>query len=120
MNALKEEHYKRRALRTTVFLQRVISASHWEDKLAKAKATLDGYVNKLQVLKSERKTKSNQLQKRLFEQYTFLNSKKEDKNLYQIFNEGLGVNPPSAAGECAAPKTITICFSKQSPTDSHG
>ena len=61
--------------------------------------------NKIEGLKELRKNKSTLLQQRLFDNYNFLNTKGETKNLSNIF-EALGKRPPAAAGECAAPKLI--------------
>ncbi|HUH73725.1 MAG TPA: hypothetical protein VLZ75_04900 [Chitinophagales bacterium] len=61
-------------------------------------------------LQQERKQKSIALQQRLFENYHFLNLSGKEKNLLEIFtNSSLG-NPPSAAGECAAPKLLQYAF----------
>lgn len=64
----------------------------------------------IQQLKNERKTRSQQLQQQLFENYTFLNAKQKKKNLLDIFNTfGIDV-PPAGAGECAAPKLFQHAF----------
>lgn len=66
----------------------------------------------IQQLKNERKTRSQQLQQQLFENYTFLNAKQKKKNLLDIFNTfGIDV-PPAGAGECAAPKLFQHAFEK--------
>lgn len=57
-------------------------------------------------LAERRRLKSIALQKRLFENYQFLNMEGIEKNLLQIFKETDNPNPPSAAGECAAPKLL--------------
>ncbi len=64
------------------------------------------WTNKIQVLKTARKAKSNQLQAELFEQYTFLNAFKEPKSINEIFK----VTPPAGAGECAAPKLLHFAY----------
>ena len=53
---------------------------------------------------------SKRLQQQLFEQYNFLNSKKEHKNVIEIFRDKGYKNPPSASGECAAPKLLQYAF----------
>lgn len=66
--------------------------------------------DEIQALKNKRKALSQHLQHQLFEHYTFLNSKKEKKNLLEIF-EALGTDvPPAGAGECAAPKLFQYAF----------
>jgi len=57
-------------------------------------------------LKEKRKQKSIALQHRLFENYHFQNLSGNEKNLIEIFKHSLHGNPPSAAGECAAPKLL--------------
>lgn len=73
---------------------------------------IDAFEAEIQQLKNERKTRSQQLQQQLFENYTFLNAKKERQNLLDIFNTfGIDV-PPAGAGECAAPKLFQHAFDK--------
>ena len=57
-------------------------------------------------MKELRKQKSLSLQHRLFEHTRFLNVLGKTKNVLQIFKESSHGNPPSAAGECAAPKLL--------------
>ena len=57
-------------------------------------------------LKEDRKDKSIALQLRLFENYNIKNLSGKVQNLLQIFRNALDKNPPSAAGECAAPKLL--------------
>ena len=57
-----------------------------------------------------RKQKSLALQQRLFENYRFLNLLGIDKNVLEIFKDSSQGNPPSAAGECAAPKLLQYAF----------
>lgn len=53
-----------------------------------------------------RKLKSYALQQQLFKNYQFLNILGIEKNVFQIFKGSSQGNPPSAAGECAAPKLL--------------
>lgn len=57
-----------------------------------------------------RSQKSNALQQRLFENYHFLNTNGISKNVLEIFAYSLHGSPPSAAGECAAPKLLNYAF----------
>lgn len=63
----------------------------------------------IEMLKKERKEKSNYLQQTLFSKYAFLNSKKELKNLLDIFKNP-AIQPPAGSGECAAPKLLQYAF----------
>lgn len=71
---------------------------------------LNVFENEIQALRSKRKALSQQLQRQLFEQYTFLNAKKEKKNLLDIFKAFSTDTPPAGAGECAAPKLFQYAF----------
>lgn len=57
-----------------------------------------------------RKLKSNALQRRLFENYRFSNISGMRKNVIEIFASSTQGNPPSASGECAAPKLLNYAF----------
>lgn len=58
------------------------------------------------LLREKSKQKSIALQKRLFENYIFSNTSGKEKNIIEIFGLSSHGNPPSAAGECAAPKLL--------------
>lgn len=64
------------------------------------------------ALKEERKRKSALLQQKLFDTYTFLNIRGEEKNLTSIFEFTADKKPPAGAGECAAPKLLQYAFIK--------
>ena len=61
-------------------------------------------------LTENRKLKSLALQKRLFENYRFSNLLGVDKNVLEIFKSFSQGKPPSAAGDCAAPKLLQYAF----------
>lgn len=64
----------------------------------------------IQNLKTHRKNRSAELQARIFESYSFLNSHNEPKSLGDIFQKhGAGI-PPAGAGECAAPKLLQYAY----------
>lgn len=84
---------------------------YWEHTLKALKEKLSVFSSRIEILKEERKTKSAALQQYLFEQYQFLNSKKEVKNLSQIFPENSEQKMPAGSGECAAPKLLQYAFS---------
>lgn len=62
--------------------------------------------SEISSLKKKSKQKSIGLQQRLFENYHFLNLSGKEKSLLEIFKLSSHGNPPSAAGECAAPKLL--------------
>jgi tRNA pseudouridine32 synthase/23S rRNA pseudouridine746 synthase len=82
----------------------------WSIRLAKASDNVDRYTNELIELKQARKDKSQALQKRLFDNYHFLNQAGVEKSLWEIFKTTALKNSPSGAGECAAPKLLQYAF----------
>ena len=64
-------------------------------------------------LKEKRKQKSIALQQQLFENYHFLNLSGKQKNILKIFEQSSHGNPPSAAGECVAPKLLQYAIMHQ-------
>lgn len=85
-------------------------AAYWRQKLAKSTEDLKVFEDKIRLLKQQRKLQSIEVQEKLFKQYSFLNAKGELKNLYQIFNHERNIQPPSGAGECAAPKLLQYAY----------
>ncbi|WP_456295620.1 pseudouridine synthase [Vibrio sp. AK197] len=82
----------------------------WEEKIAQVNQHVARIQRKLEQLKTKRKQLSHQLQKKLFDQYQFLNQRGEQLGLNQIFQQtGLEV-PPAGAGECAAPKLLQYAY----------
>ena len=83
---------------------------YWEHTLNSLKEKLSVYSHQIASLKEQRKVKSAALQQYLFEQYQFLNSKNEIKNLSQIFPKNVEQKIPAGSGECAAPKLLQYAF----------
>ncbi len=83
---------------------------YWGDRVETAKQTLNQFTAELTALKNQRKQLSATLQQQLFDQYHFLNVKGVSKSLGDIFKETTRLTPPSAAGECAAPKLLQYAF----------
>jgi len=81
--------------------------------IAEAQVAFDQYHLPMEALKLERKTKSAALQQLIFEQYAFLNANGDTKSLFDIFEKELNMQPPAAAGECAAPKLLQYAFVHQ-------
>ena len=79
----------------------------WNKEVGKIQSKLSVFENDLNRLKKERKSRSNALQKQLFDQYQFLNADGQLKSLLQIFDEN---KPPAGAGDCAAPKLLQYAF----------
>ena len=83
---------------------------HWEQQLEEKEARLASYEANIEALKTERKERSGALQQQLFDQYVFLNKAGKTKSLHEIFSATVFGQPPSAAGECAAPKLLQYAF----------
>jgi len=86
----------------------------WQQKLSTCQQEVDKKLNQIEQIKSERKNRSVALQQYLFQQYQFLNSQGEEKDLTELFRDTAfhkryGV-PPAGAGDCAAPKLLQYAF----------
>lgn len=97
----------REALKEKFELKQI--TAEWNARVKNAQANLDKLVAELDSLKKERKNLSGTIQKRLFENYQFLNGEGERKNLLDIFN-AIKITPPAGSGECAAPKLLNYAF----------
>lgn len=82
----------------------------WDEKIAVLQHELDELNTNLNALKEQRKTLSNTLQNKLFDNYRFLNIRGEEKSLNAIFKPTSAPVPPAGAGECAAPKLLHFAF----------
>ncbi|GAB1856587.1 pseudouridine synthase [Flavobacteriaceae bacterium MHTCC 0001] len=78
-------------------------------KIENLKTELAKIVDPITLLKEKRAMLSASLQKRLHEQYRFLNAKGETKDLLDIFKDAM-VPPPAGSGECAAPKLLHYAY----------
>jgi tRNA pseudouridine32 synthase/23S rRNA pseudouridine746 synthase len=85
-------------------------AKSWNARITQAEENYEELKEKIEQLKSERKTLSAQLQKEIFSNYTFLNAKGENLDLFSIFKETVWNTPPAGAGECAAPKLLQYAY----------
>jgi len=84
---------------------------YWQEKIEQAAQKYIQLNTEILELKSQRKTQSSALQRKIFNQYQFLNSHKQSKSLFDIFSKTPQKIPPAAAGECAAPKLLQYAFS---------
>ncbi|KAB5490914.1 RluA family pseudouridine synthase [Flagellimonas hadalis] len=79
-------------------------------RLEKAINVYGKFHERIEMLKTQRKTKSIELQEAIFKSFIFLNGEGEGKNVKTVFTD-FGVNePPAGAGECAAPKLFQYAF----------
>ncbi len=82
----------------------------WDKKIEPLRLTFKHKVYFKSKLKELRKTHSNYIQEKLFEQYNFINKFKDYKNVKEIFADTFFKIPPAGAGECAAPKLLQYAF----------
>jgi tRNA pseudouridine32 synthase/23S rRNA pseudouridine746 synthase len=82
----------------------------WNEKIAAQEKKVAVFEDEIASLKKARKLKSNGLQQQLFDNYHFLNFLGEEKSLWTIFKAELEKQPPSGAGECAAPKLLQYAY----------
>ena len=81
-----------------------------QNKLELLQQTLAQITDEIAKLKKLRKSRSKNLQKKLFAQYNFLNADGEAKDLNAIFAELPERTPPAGAGDCAAPKLLQYAY----------
>jgi tRNA pseudouridine32 synthase/23S rRNA pseudouridine746 synthase len=82
----------------------------WRSRLEFIQQKIKEFEDQIQVLKKNRKSRSNALQKRLFSEYKFLNFNKEWESIWNIFQGTPTNTPPSGAGECCAPKLLQFAY----------
>lgn len=82
----------------------------WQKKIEVVESALNVLNDEIATLKKQRKKLSNNLQKKLFQQYQFLNQYGNEKNLQELFKNTLFQKPPAGAGDCAAPKLLHYAF----------
>lgn len=75
-------------------------------ELANSKIKLDFAKAEIENIRQQRAAHSADLQRRIFERYTFLNALGEQKNVLELF----AGSPPAGAGECAAPKLLQYAY----------
>jgi tRNA pseudouridine32 synthase/23S rRNA pseudouridine746 synthase len=85
----------------------------WQQEISNITEKLLTLNDEISTLKQQRKTLSNALQHKIFEQYQFLNVRGEKKSLNELFAATSNKIPPAGAGECAAPKLLNYAFKQQ-------
>jgi tRNA pseudouridine32 synthase/23S rRNA pseudouridine746 synthase len=82
----------------------------WDARLKRAMDELELLTGEIKRLKELRKTMSNDLQRRIFAEYRFLDADGEERDLMDIFKDTIFKTPPAGAGECAAPKLLQFAY----------
>ncbi|GAA4811146.1 RluA family pseudouridine synthase [Litoribaculum gwangyangense] len=83
---------------------------YWEQNIKELEDHLEVLKTPINDLKVYRANLSASLQKRIHEQYQFLNSRGESKDLLDIFKNTSSPIPPAGSGECAAPKLFQYAY----------
>lgn len=86
---------------------------HWKQKIKNLEDALDVLQNPINILKADRANLSALLQKRIHQQYQFLNANGETESLLDIFKNTSSPIPPAGSGECAAPKLFQYAYQNQ-------
>ncbi|WP_158961195.1 RluA family pseudouridine synthase [Myroides fluvii] len=84
--------------------------AYWQEQVQATQQRIADFELHIATLKEERKQKSNALQRKLFQQYRFLNYNKEEQDLLDIFEQTALQQPPAATGDCAAPKLLQYAY----------
>jgi tRNA pseudouridine32 synthase/23S rRNA pseudouridine746 synthase len=102
------EELRKQSIREQYFLKEL--TQRFKSTLTGINEKLEGKEREINRLKDERRTRSSNLQDRLFDSYSFLNKQGESKSLLKIFSQTADGKTPSGAGECAAPKLLQFAF----------
>jgi tRNA pseudouridine32 synthase/23S rRNA pseudouridine746 synthase len=84
-----------------------------EQRIQEAETHLNSLQQSINELKTKRATLSASLQKRIHEQYQFLNANGDTKDLLDIFKDTNAPIPPAGSGECAAPKLFQYAYENE-------
>ena len=82
----------------------------WNDRIAETEAQLKPLDDQLLLLKRERKQRSDQLQRWLFDHFLMANTLGKTRSLTDIFSTTPQGVPPSGSGECCAPKLLQYAY----------
>lgn len=82
-------------------------------QLSDLESKINAHKALISQLKELRKSRSFSLQNKIFDSYSFLNSKHVKRSLLSIFANSTDSKPPAGAGECAAPKLLQYAFLHQ-------
>ncbi|MBR1950433.1 MAG: RNA pseudouridine synthase [Bacteroidales bacterium] len=83
------------------------AAKRMKEELEPYELEWNGHLQALESARKERREKSAALQKKIFDHFSFLNARGEERSLLKIFGD---VVPPAGAGECAAPRLLQYAY----------
>lgn len=84
-----------------------------QERVEAARVAVQPFEERLQALRRERRTRSDELQSWLFEQFRMANAQGERRTLTDIFAQTALRVPPSGAGECCEPKLLQYAYLHQ-------
>jgi tRNA pseudouridine32 synthase/23S rRNA pseudouridine746 synthase len=105
---IRESQYQKAELRRL--------KKRWLTRLQEAESRLRQSEERLEVLRRERRQKSDNLQRWLFDQFVMVNAKGERLGLREIFarygalHGQPGLEPPSGSGECCEPRLLQTAY----------
>ena len=82
----------------------------WNERLESISNAIKDKNVQIEDLKNQRKLLSKDLQQKIYSGFQFLNKAGERKGLDDIFSDTALKQPPSGAGECAAPRLLQYAF----------
>lgn len=83
------------------------ATKRWNQLIEEAEAPLRTIIEEEKALATERKRRSEALQRWLFDQYDLLNAKGERRTVSRIFGSAI---PPSGTGDCCGPKLLQAAY----------
>jgi tRNA pseudouridine32 synthase/23S rRNA pseudouridine746 synthase len=83
---------------------------NWHERLESISNAIKDKEEQIDSLKNQRKLLSKDLQQKIYQGFQFLNLAGEKKGLDEIFSDTAIKQPPSGAGECAAPRLLQYAF----------
>lgn len=81
----------------------------WDECIAEIRTRLQDLLDEINELKAERSSRSDSLQKWIFEQYIVSNALDEKTSVWKLFMDQ-GLVPPGGTGDCAAPKLLEYAY----------
>lgn len=81
----------------------------WEERIKVVRDKISSYYERISALKKDRASKSEELQKWVFDRYIVTNAEGVRSSISEVFSRE-GLTPPGGTGECAAPKLLNHAF----------
>lgn len=109
------EEVKKRLAKESIQGQLVFKhrSKKWVIEQEALEGKLENFSNEIRELKEIRRTKSNALQREIFNQYVFLNGLGQQQVLSDCFPDFDLRHPPSGSGDCAAPKLLQFAYKNE-------